>query len=119
MRKIVLLIAALAPAPGFAAELWCMPDLTCRPDGTCKSITDAEQSLRLENLKSGETTMRANAETIPMIRAAAGTAVEWRGTNTRGGAEYVIWSTTSNAFTYTVMAPDGDVWKSTGICEVQ
>ena len=117
MRKIVLLIAA--PDPAVAAELWCTPDAVCKPDGICKSTTDEELSLGLENLKSGKTTMRAHAETISMMRFKAGTAVEWNGRNERGGTEYVIWSTTTNAFTHTVMAPNGDIWKSTGTCEVQ
>ena len=102
-----------------AAELWCMPDTLCRPDGTCKSTTDEESSIRLANMKTKNTTMRAHSETIPMKRTKAGTAVEWRGTNENGAAEYVIWSTTTNAFTYTEANQNGDVWKATGTCEVQ
>ena len=54
-----------------------------------------------------------------MKRTKAGTAVEWRGTNESGATEYVIWSTTTSTFTYTQANQNGDVWKSTGTCEVQ
>ena len=119
MRKILTLIAALTPAPAMAAELWCMPETICRADGRCKSTTDEETSLRLANLAAKKTTMRSHVETIAMQRQKAGTAVEWRGTNERGGMEYVIWSKTTDAFTYTISDTDGSVWKSTGYCEVQ
>ena len=119
MRNVILALAALFPAPVMAAELWCMPETLCRPDGTCKSTTDAETSLRIADLTGKETTMRAHAETISIKQTKAGSAVEWRGSNERSGKEYMIWSTTTNAFTYTVMDQTGDVWKSTGLCEVQ
>ncbi|GLS87797.1 hypothetical protein GCM10010873_27710 [Cypionkella aquatica] len=119
MRMILTLIAALLPAPAMAAELWCMPDTLCNAKGKCHATTDEESSIRLHNLAAKKTTMRSHAETIPMKRQKAGSALEWRGTNESGGREYVIWSKTSNAFTYTVSATDGAVWKSSGVCEVQ
>jgi hypothetical protein len=119
MRKTILLIAALLPAPALAAELWCMPESLCKPDGKCRSTTDEESSLRLHDLTKKKTTMRSHAETIPMKRTESGTAVEWRGRNERGGKEYVIWSSTAKSFTYTVTDKDGAIWKSVGFCEVQ
>jgi hypothetical protein len=119
MRKILTVLALLLPVPSFAAELWCMPETICRGDGICNSTTDEESSLRLHNLKAKKTTMRSHTETVPMTRKKAGDAVEWRGKNERGDTEYVIWSKATNAFTYTISAPDGAVWKSTGYCEVQ
>ena len=115
----MILIAALLPSPALAAELWCMPDTLCGPLGKCKATTDEETSLRIENLKAPKTTMRAHAETILMTRTKAGTAVEWRGTSENGGTEYVIWSKTTNAFTYTQMHQNGDIRKASGTCEVQ
>lgn len=119
MRKILVLTAALLPAPAMAAELWCMPDTICRANGKCHATTDEESSLRVQDMKAKKTTMRSHAETVSMLRQKAGSAVEWRGTNERGGREYVIWSKTTNAFTYTISGSDGAVWKSTGVCEVQ
>ncbi len=113
------MLVALLPAPGFAAELWCMPDTICRPNGKCHATTDEESSLRLQDMVTKKTTMRSHAETIAMTRKKSGTAVEWRGTSASGDREYVIWSKVTNAFTYSIADPDGSVWKSTGVCEVQ
>ena len=119
MRKILLILAALLPAPAMAAELWCMPETICRADGSCKSTMDEETSLRLADMDADATTMRVHAETIPMARTQGQGVVEWAGTNTGGGAEYVIWTQADNAFTYTETHPSGDLWKATGYCEVQ
>ena len=117
--RMFILIAALAASPAGAAELWCMPDTLCNASGECRATTNEETSLRIANLSRKRTTMRSHTETSPMKRTKAGTAVEWRGTNESGATEYVIWSTTTNTFTYTQANQNGDVWKSTGTCEVQ
>ena len=119
MRKTFLLIAGLMPAPAMAAELWCMPETICRWDGSCTSTTDEETSLRLADVDAQATTLRVHAETIPMLPQKGDGVVEWAGTNVGGGAEYVIWTTADNAFTYTETQTSGDVWKATGYCEVQ
>ncbi len=116
--KRLFLLAALMPAPAFAAELWCMPETICRGE-ECHSTTDEESSVRLADMDAAQTTMRAHAEDVPMTRTDGDAAVEWSGTNSGAAAEVLIWTRADNAFTYTVTHADGTSRKANGYCEVQ
>ena len=117
--KHLILFMALLPAPAMAAELWCMPETICSDETTCVSTTDEELSVRLADRDAPETTLRAHAEDVPMMRHPGTGSVEWMGTNAAGLAEALIWAQADNAFTYAVTLADGAIRKATGYCEVQ
>jgi hypothetical protein len=117
--KHLILLAALLPAPAFAAELWCMPETICSDETTCVSTTDEELSIRVADMDADTTTLRAHAEDIAMMRHPGDGSVEWMGSNAAGLAEYVVWTEADRAFTYTLTLADGAMRKATGYCEVQ
>lgn len=81
MRKTILILAALMPAPAMAYEVWCMPTKVCH--GTkCKANSNEEVSVRITNPDGPQTMMRAYAEDVAMVQTIEdNNIVRWTGSN--------------------------------------
>ncbi len=119
MRKILLLIAALVPAPAMAYELWCMPEKICHGK-KCKANSNEEVSVRLTDPDGPNPSMRAFAEDVPMKQTMEdGDIVRWTGSNQFQITMILDLNPADMTYKMTskLLANDDSVF--TGYCEVQ